>query len=240
MLTKSCHKIWLSALSICLVIAILTVAVCLSISPADEAIGLLTHTVVIDAGHGGIDSGTTGVVTGNRESDLNLLVARALLSKLEGAGLGTVMTRDGKDGLYGTLSPGFKRRDMERRAAIISASAPTVTVSIHMNKYASPSRRGAQVYYQKNDPEGQALANVLQSVLNAEINLKEGGRAFSALSGDFYVCRVSPCPAVIVECGFLSSPEDDRLLATDEYRQRLATAIKNGVCEYLALMTVAP
>lgn len=241
LLPKSPFTTAIIAVLLCALIATSIVFACDLITNSTRAIGTHSPVVVIDAGHGGIDSGTTGVITGARESDLNLAISHELRSLLQGAGLNVVMTRETEDGLYGEFSPGFKRRDMERRAEIIKNAKPTVTVSIHMNKYGSPSRRGAQVYFQKGDDAGQALANVLQSTLNTELNLVEGGRAFSALSGDFYVCRAStPAPAVIVECGFLSNPEDDKLLSTTAYRTRVANAIKNGISEYLALMTVAP
>ena len=229
------------AVTMCVIISLCTAFICFTIAPPDEvAIGAYQRVIVIDAGHGGIDRGTIGVVTGNYESDLNLWTARLLYQKLEAVGLRSIMTRQDENGLYGDLSPGFKRRDMQRRAEIIKQSSPIITISIHMNKYTAPTRRGAQVYYQKGDSSAQSLANAIQSTLNAEINLTEGGRSFSSLAGDYYVCRVSPCPAVIVECGFLSNPEDDRLLDTEEYRQKIANAIKNGICEYLALMTIAP
>ena len=225
---------------ICLLAATLCALSCIAVSATPKASVGNTRTIVIDAGHGGIDVGTVGVVTGNKESDLNLIVSRCLEQNLSAIGFATTMTRTDENGLYGNESPGFKRRDMLKRAQIIGDAAPSLVISIHMNKYLSPSRRGAQVYFQKGDETSRVLANVLQSALNAEINLPEGGRAFEAISGDFYVCKTSPCPAVIIECGFLSNPIEDRLLATHSYRQRLANVIKNGICEYLALNAVAP
>ena len=227
------------ALLMSLVIGFGIFVICFALPRETDTVGTTTRTIVIDPGHGGMDAGTVGVVTGNKESDLNLMIAQALAADLKASGFNVVLTRTTKDGLYGDTSPGFKRRDMQARAAVIQSCSPTITVSIHMNKYASPTRRGAQVYFQKGDDASMALANVLQSALNDELNAA-GGRTFEALSGDYYICKVSPCPAVIVECGFLSNPEDDRLMATAAYRERLAATIKNGISEYLALMTVAP
>ncbi|GHV04525.1 hypothetical protein FACS1894211_17000 [Clostridia bacterium] len=120
-------------------------------------------TVVIDAGHGGIDGGVTGAVTGVKESDLNLAVARRLQSDFQTAGIGAVMTRESSGGLYGLAVTGRKRRDMEARKRVIDNAKPAIVVSVHMNFFPQSSQRGAQVFYKKGDDKGKELAATKQT-----------------------------------------------------------------------------
>lgn len=191
-------------------------------------------TIVIDAGHGGIDGGAIGVVTGNKESDLNLDIALLLGEKLKNAGINVVYTRTDGNGLYGSLESGFKRRDMLARKKIVQNASPDMVVSIHMNKFGLSSRRGAQVYFQKSDEVSGKLANCVQDNLNTFINIPQQNRTFAPMQGDFWMCKIV-APAVIVECGFLSNKEDDVLLDTLQYRKNVAYYIFNGIMSYFAL-----
>ena len=189
-------------------------------------------TVVIDAGHGGIDNGVSGVNTGVAESELNLAVAKLLKEDFLSAGFRVVLTRNTSAGLYGATHSSLKRTDMLNRKKIIDAASPDVVISIHMNNFPLASRRGAQVFYKDNDEQSGKLATLVQKGLNG---LRDGEREFSSLSGDFYVLNVSPCPAVLVECGFLSNPQDEELLINEEYREKLSYTIFKGVIEYFTL-----
>ncbi|MDD4832177.1 MAG: N-acetylmuramoyl-L-alanine amidase [Clostridia bacterium] len=184
--------------------------------------------VLIDAGHGGVDGGVTGITSGVKESDLNLLYSAELAEKFETAGFYAVMTRSDKSGLYGLATRGFKMRDMLKRVEIMEESNPQIVVSIHMNKFRSTARKGAQVFYQKGDEESKKLADCIQAALNALT-----GKNYSALSGDFFICRNSECPSVIVECGFLSNKEEEMLLQQDEYRGEIVNSIFEGIMLYL-------
>ena len=191
------------------------------------------YSIVVDAGHGGVDSGTIGVITSNKESELNLLIANALGEYLTQAGVKVTYTRQTNDGLYGELTNGFKMRDMQARRDIITSANPDIVVSIHLNKFAIPSRRGVQVYYQTGRDSGETLAGSIQDIFNTHVNLPQSGRGYEAQRGDFYMCRCVSVPACIVECGFLSNPEDDRLLDTAEYRDQIAYYIYAGIMNYL-------
>ena len=191
------------------------------------------YSIVVDAGHGGVDSGTIGVVTSNKESDLNLLIANALGEYLRQAGVKVTYTRQTKDGLYGELTSGFKMRDMQARRDIITSAKPDMVVSIHLNKFAISSRRGVQVYYQTGRDRGETLAGSIQDIFNTHVNLSQSGRGYEAQAGDFYMCRCVDVPACIVECGFLSNPEDDMLLDTEAYRTQIAYYIYVGIMNYL-------
>ena len=186
-----------------------------------------SYTVVIDAGHGGIDGGVTGVNTGVKESDLNLSIANILKDKFISAGFKVVMTRTTSAGLYGTMSKGFKLRDMKKRKEIINSAKPDLMISVHLNKFSDSSRRGAQVFYKIDNENSKRLADILQEEFNGT------GRKYSALKGDYYVLNESNCPAVICECGFLSNPQDEILLLTESYREKVAETIVRGAVKYL-------
>ena len=187
------------------------------------------YTVVVDAGHGGIDGGVVAA-DGTKESDLNLAYALTLGDMLTNCGFSVVYTRKIKGGLYGAATDGFKGRDMRARKQIVVDTAPVLVVSIHMNKYTgSTSRRGPQVFYQKGYEDGKAFAECMQRVLNDFT-----GNAHSALGGDYYMCREMPCPSVICECGFLSNPDEAHLLTDETYRDELCKEILRGIVYYLA------
>lgn len=188
------------------------------------------YTIVIDAGHGGIDGGVLGATTGVKESEINLSIAKKLKELFSSVGFNCVMTRITSSGLYGYLAPGHKDRDMRARAKIINESNPSLVISIHQNKYSSPSRRGGQAFYKKGDKQSYLLATTLQQALNG---VYTGVKDYAPLCGDYFILNVSPCPAVIVECGFLSNPQDEALLITEEFQLSLATAIFNGSLEFL-------
>lgn len=204
-------------------VALLCVRTRAAASPSDR------FTVVIDAGHGGIDGGVSGITTGVKESELNLDIARKLKAKFDKSGAKTVMTRKTEAGLYGIYSKGFKRRDMQKRKQITLNAKADVFVSIHLNYYSSPLRRGAQVFYKIDDEKSKSLADIVQAELNGG---KEYERDYTALAGDYYVLNEADCAAILCECGFLSNAEDEKLFLTDEYRAEIAEKIFNGIEKY--------
>lgn len=189
------------------------------------------YTVVIDAGHGGADGGVTGK-NGTREADLNLEIARLLDKKLSAGDFRTIMTRKDEKGLYGDSLDNFKARDFAARKKIIADADPDAVISIHANKFPqSSSRRGIQVFYNPASAEGKLLASCLQDSLNA-LNEKYVGKTFSPLTGEYFMLNCTQKPSVIVECGFLSCVEDEKLLSTAEYREELTDAILLGLTDY--------
>ncbi len=191
----------------------------------------LRLTVVIDAGHGGVDAGVVGRTTNTKESDINLSVSRLLQQRFEEAGFLVVQTRPTEAGLYGIATAGYKRRDMEKRAEIIRKTAPAAVISVHQNFFSQTSRRGAQVFFRESLKSSQTLAASVQLALNA---MPECVRRSSALAGDYFVLNCSEVPSVIVECGFLSNPEDEALLVTKSYQEKIARAIAEGVIAFLS------
>jgi len=216
-----------------LVITALTFVICfgaLASTPIGDA---LSHNVkvVLDAGHGGIDGGVSGVNTGVKESELNLSVAKKLENHLKNAGMSVTLTRNSSAGLYGVASGNLKRKDMQKRKEIINNAKPDLVISIHMNKYCVSTRRGAQVFYKGSDERSKLLAHSIQESFNL---MPEASRECSALMGDYYILNCSNYPTVIVECGFLSNPEDESLLITDEYQEEISYSIFKGIVAYLS------
>lgn len=185
-------------------------------------------TVVIDAGHGGLDGGVTSA-NGTKESDLNLKISFKLFDIFEKNGYKVIMTRKDENGLYGDTSKGFKMRDMKERKRIIQNASPDYMISIHSNKFPSPCVRGAQAFYKPNSVESKKLASLVQTELNS---IKGGVKKKGAILGDYYVLNASPKCGILVECGFLSNSEDEKLLLTSEYQTAIAEAVFKGVANY--------
>lgn len=188
---------------------------------------LIDFTVVIDAGHGGIDGGVVSK-SGIKESTLNLAYAKTLGALFEERGFNVVYTRKTEDGLYGLPTRGFKSRDMRARKEIVDAARPNLLISVHMNKFSASYRTGPQVFYQQGKADGQTLASSLQKVFNDYT-----GNRHESIAGDFYICREIDCPAVIVECGFLSNDDEAELLQTEEHRNKICGYIFEGVMLYM-------
>ena len=229
-------KPYLIILVIVLTILVVLPLFCVSMSASVATTPKSNFCIVIDAGHGGIDSGAVGIATGNKESDINLDISLRLGKHLERLGLKVVYTRKNSDGLYGTTESGYKRRDMEARRKTALQADADLLVSIHLNKFSSPSRRGAQVYHQLGDEQSIILASAIQDVLNRSVNIPQQGRGFTPSKGDFWMCKILK-PAVIVECGFLSNEKDDLLFDTIEYREQIAYLIFDGIVSYLTRET---
>lgn len=195
-----------------------------------EAVHREETVVVIDAGHGGVDPGKVGSA-GTLEKDINLAVALELKTLLEESGIRVVMTRESDTGLYSENASNKKREDMEGRVRVITDADPALTVSIHQNSFPSADCKGAQVFYYKNSEKSKALAETIQqSFLTV---LADGNTRQAKANGDYYLLRKAPCAIVIAECGFLSNPAEEALLATEAYRKKVAEALHQGVLAYL-------
>ncbi len=219
-----------------LIIVFLTTILCFSainVNPVGQASASKIK-IVLDAGHGGIDGGVSGVRSGIKESELNLKVVKKLEKYLIDAGMVVYLTRNSDAGLYGVASSSLKRKDMENRKKIIEKVKPNLVISIHMNKYSVSTRRGAQVFYNSNNEKSKILAKSIQDNFNA---MPEATRECSILAGDYYIIKCTEYPSIIAECGFLSNPEEEALLLTDNYQDSLAYYIFKGISTYLAQTT---
>ena len=190
--------------------------------------------IVLDAGHGGVDPGKVGV-DGQLEKDINLSIVMKLKDALENdseLSAKVILTRTDDSGLYNEDSINKKREDMKNRCEIIEENKPDLVVSIHQNSYHSSSVKGAQVFYYEKSEKGKLLANKIQGHLVTELSNGKKGRVEKANDNYFLILNVK-CPAVIVECGFLSNEDEARLLVDEEYQKKITKAIVNGIRDYL-------
>lgn len=202
------------------IMVIVTTILCAIYIPVSNS--LVRGVIVIDAGHGGMDG---GVSYGNMiEANINLENSRELKSILEDRGYKVVMTRDSTNSLAGK-----KSEDMKKRKDIILKCKPDLVVSLHVNKYSDSRRRGVQVFYD-DTKKNQDVGERFQHLINSNVNKKYAGRDdLKSLSGDFYICKCTPYPAVIIECGFISNEGDRKLLNDSGYRTHLLTTIADGI-----------
>lgn len=187
-------------------------------------------TVVIDAGHGGFDSGKVGV-DGTLEKDINLSIAKKLEQLLRTADINVIMTRTTDDGLYEESSANKKRQDMANRAALMNEANADCIVSIHQNSYPDESVDGAQVFYYTKSDSGKTLATLIQQELVTDID--PTNHRIEKSNDNYYLLKNVSAPLVIVECGFLSNWTESKKLVDDTYQKKLAWAIHMGILQYL-------
>ena len=186
--------------------------------------------VVVDAGHGGRDPGKIGVNQA-QEKDINLSIAEKVKEELEEKGITVIMTREEDRGLYDDDAENKQVQDLQRRCELIHRAAPDCAVSIHQNSYSGQSVSGAQVFYYESSADGKELAECLQKAMTED--LPEGSVRESRGNTSYYLLKKTDVPLVILECGFLSNPEEAERLTDDDYQELLAGAVSRGVESYL-------
>lgn len=184
--------------------------------------------VVIDAGHGGVDPGAVGI-SKVLEKDITLGVSKRLQVLVQQSGAKAIMVRD-DDRDLGT-SQGLlkrKREDLAQRIQLAMDSQAEVYLSIHANSFPDAKLTGAQTFYHSDSPEGKLLAQSIQQELNSMTSSKRVAKG----NQDIYVLKKANQAAVTVELGFLSNPQEEQLLTSAEYQQKLAIAIFQGLSVY--------
>lgn len=185
--------------------------------------------IVVDAGHGGFDPGKVGTA-GTLEKDINLSIALKLKKVLEDSGYQVVMIRETDTALCDAGSKRKKAEDLKARVSMINEKKPALTVSIHQNSY-SAGTKGAQVFYFKNSEESHRFASVLQETVKEKIN--DGNHRIEKGNESYYMLKKTEGIFAIIECGFLSNPQEEVLLNADDYQQKMAEAIAEGIERYL-------
>lgn len=178
--------------------------------------------VVVDAGHGGFDPGATGT-NGAREADINLQVAKNLKEELEKRGAQVVMTREDDDGLGNT-----QQESLKERKRIIQQSDACLVISIHMNTFDDKDVSGPLVLFAPGSEQGKAFAEIVQQRLNGV--LESGGRARSE---DLVVVQSTDKPSILVECGYITNPKEEKNLKKPEYQYKIVKAICDGIDDFL-------
>ena len=181
---------------------------------------LVGKVIVLDAGHGGKDKGTS--VNGVYESDINLSLVLKLKNELSKHGVDVILTRDGD---YDLSSPNAFRRkksDFDNRINLINNSGAHLYLSIHINYLNDTRYYGAQVFYTDSN---KMLAKSIQECLDSPMNEKK-------LSNTIYMYKKLNVPGVLIECGFLSNDNERRLLQDNDYQNKLVESIVKGILKY--------
>ncbi len=190
-------------------------------------------TVVLDAGHGGEDGGCVGI-NGETEKDINLAIVKDLRDMLTLGGFNVVLTRDADKAIYDSGTEGLRNKkvsDMENRLKIIEGQKDSIFLSIHQNQFTQPEYFGAQIFYNENNPDNQLLAQIMQD--NFHALQPENDRTTKLMDSELFLFKNTSNPAVLIECGFLSNPDDAAKLSDPQYQRRVAFMIYNGIVRYM-------
>ena len=181
------------------------------------------NTIVIDAGHGGIDGGATSC-SGVLESKLNLEIALKLEAVMQLLGFDTVMIRSTDTSVYtdGNTIASQKVSDLKERVRIVNNTPNAILISIHQNTFPDGRYSGAQVFY-GGDEESRELAQTLQ--MNFNQTLCRGSNRKSKKAQGVYLMQNIDCPGLLIECGFLTNPQEEAKLRDDEYQKQLCCVI---------------
>ena len=187
---------------------------------------------VIDAGHGGIDGGATSC-TGVLESAINLEIAVKLNDLMQFLGFDTVMTRTTDTSIHikGETIAAQKVSDLKERVRIVNETENGVLISIHQNTFSDSRYGGAQVFYSANGNSRQ-LAENLQTAFAETVN--PGSNRKCKTSKGIYLMEHIDQTGILIECGFLSNPQEEAKLRNKEYQQKLCAVIASTVGAYLS------
>ena len=181
--------------------------------------------IVIDSGHGGDDPGKIGINQA-KEKDVNLKIAKKVKKRLKKEGWKVVMTRE-EDVMLGDAEKGNRKiHDMKARVELINKTMPAMAVSIHQNSYQEAEIHGAQVFYYSHSQDGKRMAETMQKAL---LMADEENTRQAKGNDTYYLLKRTEVPTIIVECGFLSNPQEAEKLTEDGYQKKLAQAITSGI-----------
>ena len=196
------------------------------------ALPVSNKVIILDAGHGLPDQGAESK-NGVTENEINLVITLKVQKLLEQAGATVILTRSDENGIYDLDKNTLREKkvsDIKNRVKIGNNSSANIFVSIHLNKIPQSEYSGWQTFFKKNDENSRKLAKLIQTNLNEAIQ-RENKRQEHVIIGKYIVDHVE-IPTVIVECGFLSNPEEEELLQIDEYQDKIAWGIYTGIMDY--------
>lgn len=196
------------------------------------ALPITNKVIILDAGHGTPDEGAQSA-TGTTEAAINLQITLKLQKLLESSSATVLLTRSDENSIYEIDAKTIAQKkvsDIHNRVKLGNNSSADIFVSIHLNKIADSSYSGWQTFYKNADENSKNLAQNIQNNLNLTIN-KDNSRIPHTLS-NVYIMKHVEIPITIVECGFLSNPTEEKQLQTEEYQEKLAWGIYNGIMDY--------
>lgn len=186
-------------------------------------------TIVIDVGHGGSDPGKVGI-QGIKEKDVNLAIARYLKDYLIAEDYTVYMTRETDQGLYDESVSNKKKSDLSNRIQFVQKKNASCMISIHQNSYPDTIQHGAQTFYYEGREEDKNFAQYVQDSLLA---FDPSNTRQIKSSTSYYILKNAQVPSILIECGFLSNPEETANLTDPNYQKQIAYAIAIGTCRYL-------
>ncbi len=191
-------------------------------------------TIIIDAGHGGEDGGTSSS-KGVLEKDINLAIALKLNSLMKLMGYKTLMIRETDSMIYSDPSASQREKkisDIQNRMKIINNTPDGIFLSIHQNYFTQSKYSGTQVFYSGGHNDSKVLAGHIQNSVVRNIQ-KNNQRKIKQSGKEIYLLYHSKMPAVMVECGFMSNPGEALLLSDEDYQMKMSLAIIDGVTQYI-------
>lgn len=188
---------------------------------------LIGKVIVVDPGHGGKDPGTLNDQV--LEKDINLAISLALEKELSMRGASVILIRDGDYDLSDPNASARKKSDFDHRIAIINQEKVDLFLSIHLNYLSKSKYKGAQVFYQNKNEKSEKLANVIQNHMN---EILKSDRSIKRIPSTTYMYSKLKTTGVLIECGFLSNPEESALLQTKEYQEKIASVIAEAIGKY--------
>ncbi len=234
---KKINLIFFVALIAIIIINIIVFIASRSINTNSELLEKSSNTIriLIDPGHGGIDPGAVNKF-GDNESTINIEIAKYLMSFLESTGFEVIMTRYGENALYdegaNTTIREKKNEDLDKRIVKINNSNADLVVSVHLNAFTQSQYYGAQSFYKNKCDKSKLAAQIIQK--NLRNILDKNNQRVPQAKKDMRIIDESNIPIVLIECGFVSNPEEGKLLSTPDYQEKVAWAIYAGLLEYFA------
>ncbi len=208
-------------------------------SSSEDVIKLMpitNKTIIVDAGHGGIDPGAMTDDESIKEKDVNLKITMKLKELLEASGAMVILTRNDDTSLYkeeeGKTIRQKYNENLKNRKKIIKESSADMFVSIHLNKFEQSKYYGAQTFYPYGKDEDKQLATYIQAELKRVVD-NTNNREIKPRN-DLYLLKENEIPSTLIECGFLSNDKEAKLLNDEEYQNEIAWAIYVGIQRYFS------
>lgn len=190
------------------------------------------YTLVLDAGHGGEDGGAVSA-SGNKESEINLAIVLKIDQLMGFCGVPAVLTRSDDRSIHDASANTLREKkvsDLHNRVKLVESTDHAVLLSVHQNSFQDPRYSGAQVFYGSADGSqswGESTQELLRIALDAENN-----RSAKQIPDTVYLMNHISCPAILVECGFMTNGEEVALLLTSDYQKRVAAALAGACLQY--------
>lgn len=186
-------------------------------------------TFILDAGHGGEDGGAS-TAAGQKESDINLAIVLKTQALMRFLGVDPQLTRDSDISLHSSGAESIRQKkvsDLKNRVALVENTSNALLISVHQNHFTDPRYSGTQVFFNSGDLNrqwGEDTQKIFRQILNPQ-----NDRKAKPIPNGIYLFEHISCPAILVECGFLSNGEEAAMLVTDAYQKKIAVAL-TGAC----------